>query len=52
MAIIRFYTGPDGRCHFEDIEPRFEPRGDRSERSELIPGSGIGQSPALPGRQR
>ena len=23
MAIIRVYTGPDGRSHFEDIQPRF-----------------------------
>jgi quercetin dioxygenase-like cupin family protein len=41
MAIIRIYTGPDGQSHFEDIEPRFEPLADRSERAELIPGSGI-----------
>ena len=41
MAIIRIYTGPDGQSHFEDVAPRFEPRGDRSETAELIPGSGI-----------
>jgi len=41
LAIIRIYTGSDGKSHFEDIEPRFEPLGDRSERAELIPGSGI-----------
>jgi quercetin dioxygenase-like cupin family protein len=41
MAIIRIYTGPDNRSHFEELEPRFEPRGDRSETAELIPGSGI-----------
>ena len=41
MAIIRIYAGPDGKSHFEDIQPRFEPRGDQSESAELIPGSGI-----------
>ena len=41
MAIIRIHTGPDGQSHFEDVQLRFEPRGDRSETAELIPGSGI-----------
>ena len=41
MAIIRIYTGADNRSHFEDVQPRFEPRGDQSETAELIPGSGI-----------
>ena len=41
MAIIRLFTGRDGRSHFEDVEPRLEPRGDQSETGELIPGSGI-----------
>ena len=41
MAIIRVYAGADGKSHFEDIEPRWEPLGDKSERAELIPGSGI-----------
>jgi len=41
MAIIRIYTGTDSRSHFEEIEPRWEPLGDKSERAELIPGSGI-----------
>jgi len=41
MAIIRIYTGPDGKSHFEEIHPRYESRGDRSESAELIPGSGI-----------
>ena len=41
MAIIRIYTGPDGQSHFEDVALGFEPRGDRSETAELIPGSGI-----------
>src|SRR5260370_4389422 len=41
MAIIRIYTGPDGKSPFEDIEPRFESRGDKSESAELIPRSGI-----------
>ena len=41
MAIIRIYTGPDGTSHFEEVRPTLEPRGDRSESAELIPGSGI-----------
>ena len=41
MAIIRVYTGPDGKSHFEDVEPRFKSLGDQSESAELIPGSGI-----------
>ena len=41
MAIIRIYAGSDGTSHFEEIEPRFEPRGDQSESAELIPGRGI-----------
>jgi quercetin dioxygenase-like cupin family protein len=41
MAIIRVYAGADGQSHFEDVEPRFEPRGDQSDVAELIPGSGI-----------
>jgi hypothetical protein len=41
MAIIRVYAGTDGKSHFEEIQPRFEPRGDKSETAELIPGSGI-----------
>ena len=41
MAIIRVYTGPDGKSHFQDIEPKLEPKGDQSAAGELIPGSGI-----------
>ena len=41
MAIIRVYAGPDGQSHFEEITPRLESRGDKSESAELIPGSGI-----------
>jgi quercetin dioxygenase-like cupin family protein len=41
MAIIRIYTGSDGRSHFEDLEPRLEPGTDQSETGELIAGSGI-----------
>ena len=41
MSIIRIYAGADGQSHFEEIEPRFEARGDRSETAELVPGSGI-----------
>ena len=41
MPIIRIYTGPDDKSHFEDIEPRFEARGDQSEVAELVAGSGM-----------
>jgi quercetin dioxygenase-like cupin family protein len=41
MAIIRVYAGSDGKSHFEEIVPKFEPRGDKSASAELIPGSGI-----------
>jgi quercetin dioxygenase-like cupin family protein len=41
MAIIRIYTGKDGKSHFEEVEPQLEPRGDQSATGELIPGSGI-----------
>ena len=41
MAIIRIHTGPDGKSHFEEIQPCWESLGDKSERAELIPGSGI-----------
>jgi len=41
MAIIRIYAGPDGKSHFEEIEPRLTPRGDQSDGGELLPGSGI-----------
>src|SRR5438874_1949493 len=50
MAIIRIYAGSDGASHFEEIEPRLEPRGDRSESGELIPGSGIVMRRFAPGR--
>jgi quercetin dioxygenase-like cupin family protein len=41
MAIIRIHTGSDGKSHFEEIVPKLESRGDKSETAELIPGSGI-----------
>ena len=41
MAIIRIFAGGDGQSHFEEITPKFESRGDKSETAELIPGSGI-----------
>ena len=50
MAIIRIYTGPDGQSHFEDLEPRLEPRADQSETAELISGSGIVIRRFAPGR--
>lgn len=41
MTIVRIYTGPDGKSHFEDIEPVFTPRGDRSEQADALAGRGI-----------
>src|SRR4029434_10726774 len=41
MAIVRIYAGSDGQSHFEEITPKYESRGDKSETAELIPGSGI-----------
>jgi quercetin dioxygenase-like cupin family protein len=31
MAIIRVFTGPDGKSHFEEIQPSYVSRGDKSE---------------------
>jgi quercetin dioxygenase-like cupin family protein len=50
MAIIRIAAGADRQSHFEEIEPSFAPRGDRSESAELIPGSGIVIRRFEPGR--
>ena len=50
MAIIRIYAGADAQSHFEEIEPSFAPRGDKSESAELIPGSGIVIRRFEPGR--
>jgi quercetin dioxygenase-like cupin family protein len=41
MAIVRLFTGSDGKSHFEDIEVRLHEQGDQSATAELIPGSGI-----------
>jgi quercetin dioxygenase-like cupin family protein len=41
MAIIRIYTGADGKSHFEDIEPTFEPGGDLSEHAVVHAEGGI-----------
>jgi quercetin dioxygenase-like cupin family protein len=41
MAIIRIYTGADGKSHFEDLEPAFAPRADQSEHAVLHAESGI-----------
>jgi quercetin dioxygenase-like cupin family protein len=40
MAIIRIYTGADGKSHFEDIELVFQPRADMSEQAEVHAESG------------
>jgi hypothetical protein len=39
MAIIRIYTGADGKSHFEEIEPVFEPDDDQSETAVIHPES-------------
>ena len=41
MAIIRIYTGSDGKSHFEEVTPALEPRGDKAASGELLPGPGI-----------
>jgi hypothetical protein len=41
MAIIRIYTGADGKSHFEDVELVFEPRNDQSEHAVVHADSGI-----------
>jgi quercetin dioxygenase-like cupin family protein len=51
VSIIRISTGADQQSRFEDVEPRFEPRGDQSDIAELIPGSGILVRRFEPGRQ-
>ena len=33
MAILRLYTGEDGKSHFEEIEPAFQQVGDRSDQA-------------------
>lgn len=50
MAIIRIYTGPDGKSHFEDVDPVFEPRGDRSENAVVHAGGGVVIRRFEPGR--
>ena len=41
MAIIRVYTGPDGKSRFQEIEPTFEPRGDQSAGGVVYESAGI-----------
>ncbi len=41
MAIIHLYTGADGKSHFTEIEPAFEPRDDMSEHAVVHADSGI-----------
>jgi quercetin dioxygenase-like cupin family protein len=41
MAIIRIFTGTDGKSHFEDLEPVLQPLGDKSEQAVLHAESGI-----------
>lgn len=41
MAIIRIYMGADGKSHFEEIEPVFEPGDDQSETAVIHAESGI-----------
>lgn len=41
MAIIRIYTGPDGKSHFEDVPLTFTPCEDQSEHAVVHAESGI-----------
>ena len=41
MAILRLYTGADGKSHFEEIDLVFEPCDDRSEYAVVHAASGI-----------
>lgn len=41
MAIVRIYTGADGKSHFEDIQPALTSRGDRSETADVYAAAGI-----------
>jgi quercetin dioxygenase-like cupin family protein len=40
-TIVRLFAGQDEQSHFEDREPDYTQGQDRSETTELIPGSGI-----------
>lgn len=41
MDVVRIYTGPDGRSHFEDVTVDLEDRGAGGQISELWPGRGV-----------
>ncbi len=41
MAVVRVYTGDDGRSHFEDIEIALSDQGPVGRISELIGGPGV-----------
>lgn len=41
MAIIRIFTGPDGKSRFQDIEPTYEAGNDRSESGVVYAAGGI-----------
>ncbi len=41
MAILRLYTGEDGKSHFEEIEPAFQEVGDKSDQANIHAESGI-----------
>jgi quercetin dioxygenase-like cupin family protein len=41
MAIIRLYTGSDGKSHFEEIQPTLESRGDQSAGAVVHAGGGV-----------
>lgn len=44
MAIIRLYTGDDGKSHFETVEPKLEP-GPPAEDGTVWPQDSIGEVP-------
>ncbi len=43
MAIVRVYTGEDGKSHFQDVEPEFHPRGGGYEDEDAV----INESPGV-----
>ncbi|MBO0692095.1 MAG: hypothetical protein J2P58_04275, partial [Acidimicrobiaceae bacterium] len=41
MQVVRIFTGPDGKSHFEDVEIELQARGTGDRISRLWSGSGV-----------
>jgi len=41
MIVVRIFTGPDGKSHFEDVDVELEDRGAVGRVSQLWPGAGV-----------